>query len=100
MYGEIGTARGYRRGFDGRADALPSSHLHCVVMFVLCVIVSAVTLQPAICALVDHRITRGRLPVGHREQPDGEERTLGLRWAALVARFAATARGNSWRSAP
>lgn len=65
---------------------------YAVVLFVSCVIVSSVTLQPALCALVGRRITQGRVPFIHGEQPDAQEgATLGLRWASLVARFAGPA---------
>jgi RND superfamily putative drug exporter len=69
-----------------------SAMAYAVVIFVTCAILAAVTLQPAICALVGRRITHGHVPfvrAQRSESPDATPRALGLRWAGFVTRWAA-----------
>ena len=63
---------------------------YAIVIFVVSVILAAVTLVPAILAVIGHRVLDHRTPVALSEPADGQER-LGLRWSGLVARRAGLA---------
>jgi RND superfamily putative drug exporter len=63
-----------------------SAIAYAVLIFVVCVVLSAVTLQPAVLAIVGERVVRPSL--GHA--PEGDD-GRGMRWARFVARHAPAA---------
>lgn len=60
---------------------------YAVVIFVVCVMLAATTLLPAVLAAVGPRITHARTPVALRA-PEDETRRLGIRWSRFVTRHA------------
>lgn len=60
---------------------------YAVVIFVVCVMLAATTLLPAVLAAVGPRITHKRTPVALRV-PTDETRRLGIRWTRFVTRHA------------
>lgn len=62
---------------------------YAIVIFVVCVILAAVTLVPAILAVFGSRINERRSPIALRV-PSDESNRLGIRWARLVERRART----------
>lgn len=64
---------------------------YAVVVVVTSVVLSALTLQPAIIGAVGPRLARGRVPWARRPDPAGPRRTPMRRWADLVTRAAPVA---------
>jgi RND superfamily putative drug exporter len=63
---------------------------YAIVIFVVCVILAALTLLPAILSAVGGRISRHRAP-GALPVPGDEEDRKGIRWSRLVSRRSAIA---------
>jgi RND superfamily putative drug exporter len=58
---------------------------YAIVLFVVCVILTAITLVPAIMATLGPRIAQYKTPIALRI-PEDETTRLGIRWARLVER--------------